>query len=76
MPALVLNGRRFVGFAGWKRHVSLYPIPAVEPALDRQLQPYKSGRGTLRFPLDKPLPLDLIAQAAAALAADVPDSPD
>jgi uncharacterized protein YdhG (YjbR/CyaY superfamily) len=55
-----LNGRNLVHFAGWKKHVSLYPVPAGSEAFVRQIEPYANDKGTLKFPLDEPLPLKLI----------------
>ena len=55
-----LNGRNLVHFAGWKRHVSLYPVPARSEAFERQIAKYVDGKGTLKFSLDEPLPLKLI----------------
>ena len=62
MPALEWNGTYLVYFACWKKHVSLYPI---SPAMERSmaLTAYKlSGRGTIQFPIDRPLPLALIGK--------------
>jgi len=55
-----LNGRNLVYFAGWKKHISLYPIPAGDEAFKKAISRYVDGRGTLKFPLDEPLPLKLI----------------
>jgi uncharacterized protein YdhG (YjbR/CyaY superfamily) len=55
-----LHGRNLIHFAGWKKHVSLYPIPAGSDAFERQIKPYVDGRGTLKFPIDEPLPVKLI----------------
>ncbi|NTU55572.1 MAG: hypothetical protein HGA79_04925 [Anaerolineales bacterium] len=55
-----LNGRNLVYFAGWKKHISLYPIPAGDEAFEKAISRYVDGRGTLKFPLDEPLPLKLI----------------
>ena len=60
--ALELNGRNLLGFAGWKNHVSLYPIPSGSAAFNREIAKYADGKGTIKFPLDKPLPLKLIRQ--------------
>jgi uncharacterized protein YdhG (YjbR/CyaY superfamily) len=54
------NGRNLIHFAGWKKHVSLYPVPAGSEAFERQAEPYVDGKGTLKFPLDEPLPIKLI----------------
>lgn len=61
MPTFDLNGRRLVYVAGWKKHIALYPITAgVVKALEEEIAPYRSGKGTLRFPLGEPMPIDLI----------------
>jgi uncharacterized protein YdhG (YjbR/CyaY superfamily) len=67
IPTFTLDGRYVVYFSGWKEHVSVYPIPDADPALARELKPHMAGKGTLKFPLAKPMPLDLIARAAARL---------
>ena len=43
IPSLTLDGRSFVYFAGWKRHVSVYPIPDGDDAYEEQLPPYRRG---------------------------------
>ncbi|WP_159840118.1 iron chaperone [Nocardia sp. CY41] len=68
IPTFRLHGRNVVHFAGWKQHVSLYPIPDGDPALERELEPYRAGKGTLRFRLGEPVPYELIARIATALA--------
>jgi uncharacterized protein YdhG (YjbR/CyaY superfamily) len=65
IPTLMLGGRYLMYFAGWKRHISVYPIPAVDAALDREIAPYKAGKGTLRFPLKEPIPYELIGRLVA-----------
>jgi uncharacterized protein YdhG (YjbR/CyaY superfamily) len=55
-----LNGKNLIHFAGWKKHVSLYPVPAGSEAFERQVAKYAGGKGTLKFPLDEPLPIKLI----------------
>lgn len=49
-----------VYFAGFTNHVSVYPAPRMSPAFKKELSAYKGGKGTVQFPLDKPLPLDLV----------------
>ncbi|MGY1896271.1 iron chaperone [Nocardia gipuzkoensis] len=68
IPTFKLHGRNVVHLAGWKQHVSLYPIPDGDPALERELEPYRAGKGTLRFRLGEPVPYELIARIATALA--------
>ena len=66
IPAFRLNGRIVLYFAGWKEHYSLYPASkALEARFQNELAPYEtSGRGTVRFPLDEPIPAALIAAIA------------
>lgn len=52
--------------SGWKDHVAVYPVPKDEE-LEAELQPYRRGKGTLWFPLDTPLPADLITRTFQAL---------
>ena len=60
MAAFERNGRNLLHFAGWKQHVSLYPVPAGSEAFERQIAKYAGGKGTLKFPFDEPLPIKLI----------------
>jgi len=62
IAAFELNGRNLIHFAGWKKHVSLYPIPASDDAFEKKIAKYVAGKGTLKFPLDEPIPLDLIGE--------------
>ena len=65
MPTLMIGERRVVHYAGWKKHVSLYPAPDGDDALERDLAPYLSGRGTVKLPLQDPFPYDLVERVAA-----------
>lgn len=58
--------RARVFISGWKDHVAVYPIPDDEDLRD-DLAPYKKGKGTLWFPLDQPLPLELIKRTVRSL---------
>ena len=61
MPALRLNGAFFMSYDSFKHHYSLFPATQImEQALGDEVAPYVAGKGTLRFPADQPLPLDLI----------------
>ncbi len=61
MPTFMLNGN-LVYFAGFKNHVGFYPIPSGVEAFKKDLAPYKQGRGSVQFPLDKPIPYGLITR--------------
>ncbi|MDR1918785.1 MAG: DUF1801 domain-containing protein [Tannerellaceae bacterium] len=61
MPAYKLKGKPLVYFAGHKKHLGFYPIPSGIEAFKEELSPYgQSGKGSVQFPYNKPLPLDLI----------------
>jgi uncharacterized protein YdhG (YjbR/CyaY superfamily) len=60
MPTFDLNGRHLVHFAGYARHIGFYPIPTGMEAFKEELSRYKTGKGSIQFPLDQPLPRDLI----------------
>ena len=68
IAAVTLDGRDLVYFAGWKRHISVYPVPVGDADLTTELTPYLAARGTLKFPLGKPVPYPLIGRVAAVLA--------
>jgi len=70
IAAFRVNGKNFVSIAGWKEHISMYPIPAGSEVFNKQIAKYTSGRGTLKFPLDEPLPLKLIEKAIKYKLAD------
>jgi len=69
IPTFTLDGRYVVYFSGWKRHVSVYPIPDTsgDAALERELKPHMAGKGTLKFALDQPMPIELIQRVARRL---------
>ena len=62
IPTFKLNGKYPIYFAGFKKHVSIYPILAECPGFEDEIAPYRSGRGTAKFPLDRPVPFPLITK--------------
>jgi uncharacterized protein YdhG (YjbR/CyaY superfamily) len=61
IPAFRLNGSRgSVYFAGWKNHIGFYPTPSGIEAFKKELAPFKQQKGSVQFPLDKPIPYDLV----------------
>lgn len=60
LPAFKLNGKYLICFAGWKKHLSLYPIPKGSESFRKEISQYIKGKGTIQFPLYKPIPLDLV----------------
>ena len=71
IPTFELDGRNLIHFAGWKKHVSLYPIPAGDEAFEKKIAQYIAGKGTLKFPLDRPLPMKLISRIVKYRVADI-----
>ena len=67
IPAYRLDGRTFLWYAGWKNHVSLYPITdAIRRKHAAALKGLETAKGTVRFPLSEPLPLPLIERLVKA----------
>ncbi|MBY0426892.1 MAG: DUF1801 domain-containing protein [Cytophagales bacterium] len=62
MPAYKLDGRPLVYFAGYKHHIGFYATPAGHKEFEIELSKYKQGKGSVQFPLDQPLPLELITR--------------
>ena len=60
MPAFKLNGKSLVYFAGYKNHVGFYPVPSGIKAFKKELSQYKTGKGSVQFPIVKPVPHDLV----------------
>lgn len=54
------NGKYFIYYSGYKKHTSIYPAPRGHEEFEDELSNYKGGKGTVQFPLDKPLPTALI----------------
>jgi uncharacterized protein YdhG (YjbR/CyaY superfamily) len=60
IPTFDLNGKHLVHFAGYERHIGFYPGSSGIEAFKDALGPYKSAKGSVQFPLGKPLPRELI----------------
>ncbi len=61
MPTFKQNGA-LVHFAAYKKHIGFYPTPSGIEAFKEELSAYEGSKGTVRFALDKPLPLDLVSE--------------
>lgn len=61
IPTFVLNGN-LVHFAAFKSHIGFYPTPTGIEEFEKELSVYKQGKGSVQFPLDQPMPLDLITR--------------
>ncbi len=65
MPGFKLRGKPLVYFAGWEKHIGFYALPAANTAFAKDLAKYKHAKGSIQFPIDKPLPLTLIRRMVA-----------
>jgi uncharacterized protein YdhG (YjbR/CyaY superfamily) len=61
MPTFTLKGN-LVHFAAFKKHIGFYPIPTGIKKFEKELSVYKMGKGSVQFPLDKPIPYDLMTK--------------
>ena len=69
MPAVMLGGPYAVHFAGWKKHVGLYPVPVLEGELEAEIAPYRAAKDSVNFAYSKPIDYDLISRVTAAIVA-------
>jgi uncharacterized protein YdhG (YjbR/CyaY superfamily) len=62
IPTFKLNGSNLVHFAAWKEHIGFYATPSGNAAFKKELSKYKVAKGSIQFPLDEPIPFDLVTQ--------------
>lgn len=62
IPTFKLNGKNLVHFAAFKNHYSFFPTSSGVEAFKNELKEYKISKGTIQFPIDKPLPFDLLTK--------------
>lgn len=55
-----LDGKPLIYYAAFKNHIGVYPVPKAEGKLAEEIKNHQTGKGTMRFPLDQPMPFDLI----------------
>lgn len=72
MPAFKVGGKAVAGYAAFKGHCSYFPHSSgVLSEFSDELEPYEWSKGTLKFPVDQPLPEDLVARLVAAKLAEL-----
>ena len=71
MPAFVLGGRILIYFAAFKGHIGIYPPVRGDKKLEQELSRYKGPKGNLKFPLDEPIPYELIARVVKLRATEL-----
>ena len=62
IPTYKIEGQRLIYFAGFAKHVSVYPAPREAKEFKKELASYKGGKGTIQFPFDKKIDYDLITR--------------
>lgn len=62
MPTFKLNGKSLIYFAAFKSHIGVYPTDTNLETELKEVAKYKTGKGTLQFPLDEPFPMNLIKE--------------
>lgn len=73
IPTFDRHGKHLVFFAGWKHHIALYPLPAGDAALQRDMAPYRKtdkAKSALHLPLGQPVPYDLVERMVRFLVAE------
>jgi len=65
MPAVTLGDRYALYFAGWKKHVGLYPVPHSTEPIEVEIAPYRAAKDSVNFPYSREIPYGLITRIAA-----------
>ena len=69
MPAVMLGGRYALHYAGWKKHIGLYPVPVFDDPLESEVASHRAEKDSVVFPHTAELPYDLVGRIAAEIAA-------
>ncbi|WP_127475253.1 iron chaperone [Microbacterium sulfonylureivorans] len=69
IAAVMLGGRYALHLAGWKKHIGLYPVPALPEPLESEIAPYRAEKDSVVFPHTRDVPYDLIGRVAREIAA-------
>jgi len=68
IAAIMLGGRYALHFAGWKKHIGLYPVPDLPEPLESEIAPYRAEKDSVVFPHSKDVPYELIGRIAREIA--------
>ena len=71
IPTFKLRGKNLVHFAAYEKHIGFYPTPSGITAFKTELEPYESAKGSVKFSLEKPLPLALILRMVKFRIAEI-----
>jgi uncharacterized protein YdhG (YjbR/CyaY superfamily) len=69
IPVFKLGGQPLIYVGAWKKHIAVYPVPDGDDTLQRDVERYRSGKGTLKFMLAEPFPYELFDRLVEAAAA-------
>ena len=69
MATFTVGGKALVYLAGWKHHISVYPVPAGDDQFEQAVARYRVEKGTLKLPLSEPVPHELIERLVELLVA-------
>ena len=69
IAAVMLGGRYALHFAGWKKHIGLYPVPVLSDPVQEQIAPYRAEKDSVIFPHSEPIPYELIDAVAVEIVA-------
>ncbi len=69
MPTVTVDGQALLYYAGWAKHIGIYPVPRFDEPLESDVAPYRAAKDSLRLPLNRPMPYDLIARIMSTMAA-------
>lgn len=69
IAAVMLGGRYALHFAGWKKHIGLYPVPRLPDPLEAEVELYRAEKDSMVLPHSQPVPYELIGRITAAIVA-------
>lgn len=72
MPCVMLGDRYLIHYAGWAKHIGLYPVPVAGDDLEPEIAPLRSDKDTVKLMYDRPVPHDLLGRLAQFIAAQHP----
>ena len=68
IAAVMLDGRYALHFAGWKKHIGLYPVPRLDEPLEGEIAPFRAEKDSVVFPHTQPVPYELTGRVADAIS--------
>lgn len=71
IPTFTVNAKKLVWFAAFKSHIGFYPGAAAIKTFKKEMSPYKTAKGSVQFPFDEPLPLDLVTRIVKSRLAEL-----